>query len=71
MNKVYLFVHEDEDENQGFLIFSCLEAATEFTTVMEIEPFEARLVPMFIDDPQTDIDHRYDWDGLAWKYVRT
>lgn len=70
MNKVYLFIHEDEDENEGYLIFSCIEAATELATGMELEPFTAHLVPLPIDDPQADIDHKYDWDGLAWNYVR-
>ena len=71
MNKVFLFVHEDEDESKGYLVFSCLDAATEFATAMDLEPYIARLVPMPIDDPQVDIDHRYDWDGLSWNYVRT
>jgi len=70
MNKVYLFIHEDEDGNPGYLAFSCLEAATELATFMDLEPYTTHLVPMPIDEPQAAIDHRYDWNGLEWKYIR-
>lgn len=70
MNRVYLMLHENEDEETGYLIFSCTEEATDFLLKAEIEPYTVNLVPMAIDDPGDCTDHRYDWDGLSLNYVR-
>lgn len=71
MNKIYMMFHENEDEDVGYLAFSCLESATEFATKAELEPFNTALVAMPLDQPDADIDHRYVWDGLEFKYERT
>lgn len=70
MNRIYLMLHENDDEEIGYLIFSCVDEATDFLLKSEIEPYAVDLVSMAIDDPGDIPNHRYDWDGLSLNYVR-
>ena len=69
MNKAYLLIYEDEDEEKGYLLFSCPEAAAEVMISLEANPFDATLIPLGIDASERPT-HQYIWTGMDWQYAR-